>query len=492
MNALSKRVDAVHAAVATGQPQQTSETRRRTYADLYKQHKDASTLPDCTATFPYSPSENNPPSTFFDDAKVPTPNQREDAVQTFVNDEFFRAFNEQNTALRYFDCSRRVLLASGDRPDALLCARKFVETTGLPSASAAVIAGEVKRRAATLCDEDMGQALSYAMQLHEAMPWRSCVWSFVYNVEQIVLFRSTGVAQSRRAEQYGPYACMGADAPGRRNLWALVHRSLDDLGFSAPKPNAWPHGADFNADAEPFDGGASGVVYRCASRRSVVKVFHQSKLDYLRHELAAYDALFPSKVDDTTSSTTSADNDDSKTLARKVSAGDNWIELSDCGLRCANAADRSIVFADVVRALRFAHTRANRVHCDIRPQNIVIASNQDHAVLVDWGFSSHIDDWGIASGASVGRRFAAPELLGENGREHYTPRDDLVSLVQCFLYLKELHMCVPHSDDEQSIAEFWRRQRAECAERDHQLFDAAEACNYDELIRLWSPRAPGK
>lgn len=102
-------------------------------------------------------------------------------------------------------------------------------------------------------------------------------------------------------------------------------------------------------------------------------------------------------------------------------------------VRKASISDTSIIAADLLAALEYAHGR-DIVHRDVKPENIVLSS--DGPILVDFGIARAIASSGqdrlTRSGFAVGTStYMSPEqVLGDDDIDH---RSDIYSL-GCVLY----------------------------------------------------------
>jgi len=132
----------------------------------------------------------------------------------------------------------------------------------------------------------------------------------------------------------------------------------------------------------------------------------------------------------------------------------NYLMMRDYGV-ILNAFHPTSCYVDLVKALQFAHDHGI-VHNDLRNPNVLVNSN--HAILVDWGYSTR--------------------------EERYS--DDLVNLVKLYLTNKIFLGISPVDDERATVYDFIRLVPQFC----RLLFDYAFECDYNNLVASLSTATP--
>jgi serine/threonine protein kinase len=72
--------------------------------------------------------------------------------------------------------------------------------------------------------------------------------------------------------------------------------------------------------------------------------------------------------------------------------------------------DMHSYFIDILKALHYCHFEAKVIHREIKPDNIMISQNNE-AVLIDFGVSQAVDNEQIIDSKMGSYMFFAPEMF---------------------------------------------------------------------------------
>jgi len=142
-----------------------------------------------------------------------------------------------------------------------------------------------------------------------------------------------------------------------------------------------------------------------------------------------------------------------------------------------------ILFCHVLSGLRHAHQRGI-LHCDVKPDNVRLSANCEHAVLTDWGFAAHpgtrTENYMCGTPA-----YASPEQLtgyspdSVTGRHRICPATDVWSLG--VTYFEMVSGALPFgAEDIHSIIRLVTASRYKVP--DH--VEADDAALIDQMLRL--------
>jgi serine/threonine protein kinase len=127
-----------------------------------------------------------------------------------------------------------------------------------------------------------------------------------------------------------------------------------------------------------------------------------------------------------------------------LSGGDLFTYLSKRGY----LSERRVahITRSIANALYYCHTQHHIVHCDVKPENIVISGDLEQVKLIDFGFATHErveDNEGKLKKKRGTLIYMSPEMVGETGYDH---RTDIWSLG---VLMYELLTCIlPFCDDD--------------------------------------------
>ncbi len=103
---------------------------------------------------------------------------------------------------------------------------------------------------------------------------------------------------------------------------------------------------------------------------------------------------------------------------------------------------------EVASALKYIHDK-NINHLDVKPGNIMLRTQGDNAILIDFGLSKHYDDGGVQTSSTpvgISHGFAPIEQYKAGGVSTFSPTTDIYSLGATLYYLVTGNV-PPHATD---------------------------------------------
>ena len=237
---------------------ETTVSRRLQFRDVYRDCRPTTFVDPLPASILQALSAVATNSGFFGSGQRSVcRGDKETVLQTYGNKQLQRAC--QTGPLDHHDTSAVHVLPSGSQPDNV-----FTPTEFFFGPSTCVFDLEWKKfpeKPTLKFDEDeKGQAINYGLEFMDAQPWREFMFVAICNLDVLQFFK---IERGDRVTEYAAVAFLGKDGP--RLLAGFLSLPLEDLGFSLPKPSPPMEMKGW----EPFEGGATSVVYRSTDTHQV-------------------------------------------------------------------------------------------------------------------------------------------------------------------------------------------------------------------------------